>query len=122
MLEKFFNLIQVSPNIDLVQWIAPIPNDISWWIIAMIIVFACALLTFGCRGKAKRWHKKGFVYKKAIMWAEIAAIPLSLIFGALSGYLVWNWVLGMLCGLIGTISFSFVMVILRKIIKKRLSE
>ena len=98
----------------------PLPDSILWWHVALMILFGGAISTFFLDLKAHSWVKNGvFETKKVIFWMDICAYIQCGILGALVGYTVWHWVLGMAFGLLGSFGNAFFMMIVRHWLKKK---
>jgi hypothetical protein len=115
-------LAQAAPNADPIQWTAPIPNDVAWWVQLPVIAVCTALITWGMVEKGARWHQQGLVSEKASMWAEALAVPFCMAVGGCVGYLTWHWGMGMLGGLVGSMASPWVIRLAGKLVDWRLGK
>ena len=115
-------LAQVPPEVNPIQWGAPIPNDVDWEILALCLISGAALLTFGVNRVFARWQAKGWVTEKAPFYGEIVALTLVPLLTAYAGYLVWHLGLGFLCGVVGSWASPWVIDWLNKAMQKVMTK
>lgn len=103
-------LLQAVPDAD---DIVPIPNQVPWYYLTLAILVGAALLSHGVTMVGRGWE----VELKLPTWFSVAAqgfgIVLSTALGCLAGYLVWNWTLGGMVGLIGGFSSQLILGLVR---------
>lgn len=106
----FSSLLQQVPDAD---DIVPIPNQVPWYYLTLAILVGAALLTHGVTVVGRGWE----VELKLSAWFSVAAqgfgILLSTFMGCLAGFLVWNWTLGGMVGLIGAFSSQLILGLVR---------
>ncbi len=102
-------LQQVTDGDDIV----PISNQVPWYYLTLAILVGSALLTRGVTVVGRSWEAE----LKLPTWFSVAAqgfgIVLSTMMGCLAGYLVWNWTLGGMVGLIGAFSSQLILGLVR---------
>jgi len=111
-------LAQAAPNAPAVQHIAPVANDVNWWIIALSIAGATAMFTFGF-SKVIRFAIQGSeregvyeVIARAILVAICTAA------GGIAGWRSWDPWLGGLAGMVGSGASTTIMYYLNKIFSR----
>lgn len=88
---------------------APIPNDIPWYYIAVAILIGSALVTYGAWATAENWEKDAKFPSWFSVVGGIVGIVLASLGGAIAGYLVWQWTLGLLCGIAGALASPWIL-------------
>lgn len=104
----------------------PVPNSVPWYFITVSIVIGAALLSYGMVKTIKRWGSdlqlSSQRVMKASVFANILAIVSSTIGGGITGYLVWNWALGAMCGFVGSWCFPWIVSTLTSVISRWRSD
>ncbi len=105
---------------DIVQHLAPVYNDVDWYIIALTIAAGSALITYGIIAKVQRWQGKGFLEDEGYItiYAEVAALVIGTLCGALAGYLTWHWGLGLLAGFVGSIASPWILDAMSQLLRR----
>lgn len=100
----------------------------EWWIVFLTIVGIAAVVTYGFQEKANRWHQKGLVGRKAVMWAETVAVPVCCFLGWFSIYQVQDkidfmrpWA-GLLAGFMGSMASPWFLSLLGRLISMKLGK
>jgi len=102
-----------------IQNTAPIPNDIDWYLIALTIIAGSALISFGIGKSFERWEDEIEALPEWFsILGEILGIAVAMAGASLAGYLVWNWMLGILCGAVGGWGAPFIVTWLNRYISK----
>ena len=106
-----------------VQWDAPVPNDVHWYIIMGVILAASALLVFGVSQTFERWEAEAEAATgKSLWWLSLVGALFGItqghLLGALLGHLVWHWGLGLAAGGVGAWASTWVMTYLNRLVKK----
>jgi hypothetical protein len=102
-----------------IQHIAPVPNDTDWHVIAGTIIVCGAFLSYGVSRNFTRWEAEVHLPEWFSILGECIGILLATLGGALAGYLVWHWGLGLLCGLVGGWASPWVVYAVTRYMKKR---
>lgn len=107
MLQSLINVIPTceQPAATLAnkhQHFAVIPNDIPWYILGGSILVLSALCAYGVQTTFNRWQKDAEFPKWVNVAGGIFGILLATAMSALAGHIVWNWSLGMMCGVCGS--------------------
>lgn len=93
--------------------LVPVPNDVPWYYLTLAILVGAALLSHGITAVASSWESE----LKLPSWFSVAAQGFSIVLasamGCLAGYLVWEWALGGMVGLIGAFSSQLVLGLIR---------
>src|SRR5438132_300380 len=92
------------PAREIAQHLAPVYNDVNWYVIAASIAAGAALLTHGLIDKAQRLVRHRVLGPEGVVWAECVGIVVGCAGGGLAGWLTWHWGLGVLCGLVGSVA------------------
>lgn len=91
----------------------PVIHDVPWHYVSLAILVGAALLSHGVTVVGRSWEKE----LKLPEWFSVAAqgfgILMSAACGSLAGYLVWNWGLGGMVGLVGGFASSLVLSLVR---------
>ena len=90
-----------NPDYPIAQHHALVPNDVPWYVLAATITIGTALLAFGIGQTMKRWADIAKLPPSAAIFGESVGIALAVVGGAFTGLLVWNWGLGLCCGMVG---------------------
>lgn len=102
-----------------IQNTAPLQNNVDWYIIALAIIAGSALISFGIGRNFERWEAEMEWPEWVSILGEILGIIVATGAGALSGYLTWDWKLGLLCGTVGGWGAPFIVTWLHKYISKK---
>jgi hypothetical protein len=105
-----------------VQHTAPVPNDVAWYLIAGAIVLGAALVTVGLSKNAARWEAELRLPAWFSVAGEVVAIVIATAGGAAAGFWTWHWGLGLLSGLVGSLSASIVVRFVAAWIERRRGE
>lgn len=113
---NLFTLLQVASEPERHRWVKPlahadamVPNDIAWYYIAGAILVGAALLSYGVATTAIRWEADAGFPKWFSVAGGFLGILLATAAGALAGLIVWQWALGMLCGLVGAFASPWIL-------------
>ena len=112
-------IAQAAPNVDPIQWHAPVANDVEWKVLAALILVGSALFSFGIHKVFARWEKQGWISEKGQLYGEISSYILSPILGAFAGYLCWHWGLGLIFAFVGSWASPWVMTWLNRFVGQR---
>ncbi len=105
-------------NWEPIQHLAPVPNDVNWYYIMFTILVGSALLSYGVAKITERWEEELEWPEWVSNVGEALGIILGTGLGALSGYFVWHWGLGMLVGLTGATAAPWLVYRFGELIKK----
>ena len=99
-----------------------IANEVPWYVISVTIMIGAALLSYGMIKTLKRWsidlQQNSSRVRKTTVIANILAIVTSTICAGVAGLLLWNWILGAMCGFIGAWCWPWVITMLTSIISR----
>ena len=100
----------------------PITNEVPWYVISAAIIIGAALLSYGMIKTLKRWsidlQQTSSRVRKTTVIANILAIITSTICAGIVGWLLWNWILGAMCGFIGAWCWPWVITTLTSVISR----
>lgn len=102
-----------------IQNLAPIPNDVEWYFLALALIVGAALISFGIGKSSERWEAEMKWPEWFSILGEWVGILLAMTGGSLAGYLVWDWKLGLLCGAVGGFGAPFIVTWIHKYISKK---
>lgn len=93
--------------------VVPVPNHVPWYYITLAILVGSALFVNGIRMVASRWERE----LGAPRWFDVAAEAFGIVaataLGCLTGYIIWEWVLGGVVALVGAVSSSLVVAVVK---------
>ena len=94
--------------------LAPMANSVPWYYIAAAILTGGALFSHGLTMVSRSWESE----LKFPEWFSVAAqgssFVMSAVFGSIAGHIVWNWALGGMVALAGSVSSAAVLAVVRK--------
>lgn len=91
----------------------PVPNHVPWYYLVLAILIGAALLSHGVAALARAWEKELGLPEWFSVAGQAFGIVLATGLSCFAGYLVWNWALGGMVGLIGSVSSQLVLSLVR---------
>ena len=114
--------VATHPDFEVAQHVAPVANDVDWWVIGLDIACSTAVFTFGI-ARVVRYAIKGHPKEKLLeVGMRLALTLVSAGLGAIAGWRVWDVWLGGLMGLIGSGAAPTLVTILLKFVGRRLDN
>lgn len=91
-------------------------SPVPWYVIAGCVLVGASMLTHGTTMIARAWEHELNLPAWTSVVGTVVGIIVSLLAGSLVGTLVWRWELGLLVALVGSMSSSLVL----SVVKSRL--